>query len=286
MNRTPILMVAAFALASGQKLDTRPEFDAASVKLSSPGGGIMRMFGGPETRDPERWTVTNMELFSAVVMAYNLKEYQVIAPEWQRGVHIDIIAKVPKGASRDQFKLMLRKLLKDRFHMTSHVEDREFPVYELVVSKDGLKLNKWVEGATGEVPAVAESSSNGTTTDKDGYPIIVGGSGFRVINGLARWQVKKQSMDLIARFLSKEVGRPVLDGTGLAGFYGLTLSYAVDNRKAPSPALDDPSTLPAPSGGPSIFKAVQDQLGLSLEPKKGRVDVLVVDHLDKVPTEN
>jgi uncharacterized protein (TIGR03435 family) len=82
-------------------------------------------------------------------------------------------------------------------------------------------------------------------------------------------------MDLIARFLSTQIGRPVIDRTGLTDSYAFTLSFIVDVP----PSVDPPF-------GPTIFKALQDQLGLKLEPKRGMVDVFVVDHLEKLPTEN
>jgi uncharacterized protein (TIGR03435 family) len=240
-------------------------FEAASVKPAAPGRSTMT--GGPGTSDPTRWACTNVDLFNLTLNAYDLKAYQLIAPSWAADTRVDIAATLPKGATRAELKVMLKKLLEERFRLAAHIDQREMPLYELVTGKDGLKLTK--AEAAGSVP----DSTGGV--DREGYPIIAGGTGYRVVDYRARWQMKRQSMDLIARFLSNQIGRPVIDRTGLTDSYALTLSFIVETP----PSVDPPF-------GPSIFKAVQDQLGLRLEPKKGMVEVMIVDHLEKIPTEN
>ncbi|MCU1232931.1 MAG: hypothetical protein JWP63_898, partial [Candidatus Solibacter sp.] len=175
--------------------------------------------------------------------------------------------------TRAQFKVMLQHLIEERFKLTSHREQREMATYDMVVAKDGLKLTKAAEIPPVDTSAPPAAANIGV--DSDGYPLIPSGTGYRVVDYRARWQMKRQSMDLIARFLSGQVGRPVIDATGLTDFYALKLSFIVETP----PSVDPPF-------GPTIFKAVQDQLGLRLEPKRSMVEMLIVDHLEKLPVEN
>jgi uncharacterized protein (TIGR03435 family) len=144
---------------------------------------------------------------------------------------------------------MLEALLADRFHLKVHRETKEMPIYALVVAKNAPKLK--------ESPAEAE------------FSMSFGGRGQTI-----ELKVSKGTMSRLATQLSNDGGRKVVDMTKLTGNYDYTLSY-VDDRRAVAPEQD----------GPSLFTAIQEQLGLRLESQKGPVDVLVVDHADK-PSEN
>jgi uncharacterized protein (TIGR03435 family) len=252
-------MLLAFAAAFGQ----RPEFEVASVKVSPP-GGLVRIGGGPASSDPGQWTCVGCSLFSLLTHAYRLWEYQISGPEWLRATKFDVLAKIPPGTTDAQFRLMLQALLQERFKMTVHRENKVMPVFELTVAKSGLKMEEVQQPAPAPEPTK-------NVLDKDGFPIVPGGSGMRVFNGRGRIQFRAQTMDNIAHYLSTQAGRPVLDATGLKGKYALTLSWSQEGD---------------PDPGPSIFQAIQDQLGLKLEPKKGTVEMLIVDRAEKVPVEN
>ncbi len=143
---------------------------------------------------------------------------------------------------------MLQALLAERFKLTLHRETKELPMYVLVVAKNGPKF-KTTESETG-------ISSNSSRT---------------------HWHVTaKGTMRRFAEFLSEEAGRPVVDQTGLSGSYELTLDWTPDD----APAANDSAA------GPSLFTALQEQLGLKLDATKGPVEILVIDRANRTPTEN
>jgi len=150
---------------------------------------------------------------------------------------------------------MVQALLADRFKLVTHTETRELPIYLLVVSKDGPKLG------------ALQTSENFVNT------------------GNHRIQVQmSNSVAVLAEELSEVVGRDVVDKTGIAGRYKLDLNWAADDQSVSS-ITGSVSVVPTADTGPSIFTALQEQLGLKLEPGKGPVEVMVVDHV-QLPTEN
>lgn len=253
-------------LASAQTA-RRPAFEVASVKPSQ-STEPARL-----TSNPGTWTCTNCRLFDLLGHAYKVFEYQIVAPDWTKAVTFDVIAKLPPGiapgpwalpVSEDPFALMMQSLLEERFKATVHREKREAPVYELIAAKGGHKLKEAPE----PVPALPPEPP----VDKDGFPNVPGGNGMRLLRDRGRIQFQRQSMLDVAHFISTQVDRPVLDATGLNGRYALTLSW-----------FRDPSD---PSLGPTIFQAIQDQLGLKLQPAKAPIEVVVIDHIEKKPIEN
>ena len=140
------------------------------------------------------------------------------------------------------------------------------PVYELVIAKDGHKVK--------EVGTPEPAPPAGPAVDKDGFPNIPGGDGMRLLSDRGRIQFRSQRMVHVAHFISTQVDRPVLDMTGLKGRYALTLSWYRNTPAGVEPA------------GPTIFDAIHNQLGLRLQPKKGAVEMVVVDRAEKSPIEN
>lgn len=208
--------------------------------------------------------------------AFKAHTWELSAPEWLKDGRIEINAKLPEGTTRDQLAPMLQNLLVDRFKLTFHREKREMPVYELVFVKMGPNLT---EVASPVEPLSKTSVDQEAGVDRDGFPIIPGGSGWRVVNGRGRIQFRWQTMYSFAYLLEAQVGgRPVLDATGLGDkHYALTLSWHTD--PPPGAPVEFES-------GPNIFRALQDQLGLKLDPKKAPIEVIVIDHLERSPTEN
>jgi uncharacterized protein (TIGR03435 family) len=269
------LIAVALGLAPVAVHAQRPAFDAASVKLS-PQGGPVRVGGGPGTSDPGQFSCANWSLSNLLMKAYNIRSYQLSGPSWLQTTGYDVVAKIPASATADQFRTMLQALLEERLKLALHRENREMAVYELVLAKGGPKLQ--------EVQQAAPPAPTKDNLDKDGFPIVPGGSGSRVFNGRARIQFRAQTMPNLANLLTGSVGRPVLDATGLEGKYAFTLSYYEPSTSAPPPPPG--AAVPEMDSGPTIFKAIQDQLGLKLEPKKSMVEMLVVDRAEKVPIEN
>jgi|SRR5215831_3468695 len=163
--RTLILLVVIAGLCFTQTLDTRPAFEAASLKPSS---DSFRMFGGPGTPDPGRWTCTNT-LDNLLLKAYNIRPYQLSTPAWMASDRFTIMAKLPAGTTGEQFRLMQQRLLEERFHITSHREKKELPVYELVVLPSGAKVTEYVESATARE---SEPPVPASGIDSGGYPLV------------------------------------------------------------------------------------------------------------------
>jgi uncharacterized protein (TIGR03435 family) len=215
----------------------------------------------------ERFTATNMPLGALLLTAYNITVRQISVPASFPAERYDIAAKADHAVSADEMLHMLQALLVDRFKLVVHKDVREVPVYALVVAKGGQKLHQsdqsGIDGATPRVPSRA-----GGTEPRSGHLIF-----------------KNESMSDFAWALSRMAGigdRLVVDNTGLKGSYDFELMFAKDS--AP-PATADGREPVMHSQDPSIFSALQDQLGLKLEPKKAAVEFLVIDHVEK-PSEN
>jgi uncharacterized protein (TIGR03435 family) len=257
-------MAFACGAASGQPLEARPQFEVASVKPSAPpeqrsgGRGVRRTTGGARTPDPSLFICDSCTLSDLVMSAYHIQPYQISAPSWMESERFTVNARVPAGTTPEQLRLMQQSLLEERFKLTYHHEEKEMPRCELLVAKGGPRL----KASVGE-PTATDGREPGATITPDG----------RVS---ARYS--NLSMAELAGILSKQVHLPVTDATGLQGEFDFTLSWVMDQGE-PSAALDADS-------GPTIFSALQVQLGLKLEQKKGPVDRLVIDHADKVPTGN
>jgi len=188
-----------------------------------------------------------------------------------------IQAKIPEGTTRDQFYQMLQNMLVERFGLKFHRDEKEVQGYQLVVAKNGPKFKE----SGPEAPKEATPSGGSrpgvigpTPLGPDGFPVVPPGvSGSWMSFNRARDQWLRTSMQKFATQLDYHVGKPVVDATGLKGTYDLFLHWVPDQD------LPDAS-------GPTIFAALQDQLGLKLEPKKVVVPIVIVDHAEKVPTEN
>lgn len=195
--------------------------------------------------------------------------------------HFDIDARVPPGATKQDLRLMLQKMLAERFGLKLHHEKKEVLGYNLEVAKNGPRL-------TPSPPAAAPADTDHTlpdafrgppTLDKDGFPVIPPGSGVTArgaLGGRRTQRFTRKSMPQLAEMLAGNLGRPVHDATGLAGEYDFLLRWVADSGASHS---DD-----AP--GPNLFVAIQQQLGLKLAAAKTPIDVLVIDHVEKTPTEN
>jgi uncharacterized protein (TIGR03435 family) len=292
------LLAAIPALA--QTPDGQPSFEVASIKPAAPqapGRMMMGRRGGPGTPDPTRVTFTNASMEMLLMTAFDVKGYQITGPSWLQTEHYDVTAKIPPGTTDEQFRLMLQNLLKERFHMAVHHDSKELPIYALVVAKNGPKLKEAaVEPAPPEGALPPEPPARG----KDGFPQLPKGRRglmFMMNAGRIRAAGNQQSMSDLCNALAMNLDRPVVDQTGLKGKYDFTMDFApepgtIAKMKALGPAgapggdAGGPAPAPDADSGPSIFTALQEQLGLKLEPKKGPVELIVVDNLEKAPTEN
>jgi uncharacterized protein (TIGR03435 family) len=232
-----------------------PSFDVASVKIHKGGGGTTRQI------EPGSLCYLNITLGEFINMAYGGKRYQIAAQDWvvnnASQDRYNIVAKAAADASPQQMRQMLGPLLAERFHLQFHREMRELPVFALTVMKGGPKFQ---QGDGGESSA---------------YPDGKGGILF-----------KNQLMEALAALLSNlpTVGRPVLDRTGLAGKYTFSANLTdlppgatIADAKTSLRGGDDPLSSP-------ILSNLQRQLGLKLEAIKARIEMIVIDRVEKTPT--
>jgi uncharacterized protein (TIGR03435 family) len=271
------LLILASGVGLSQTAGEHPSFEVASVKPTgergSAGGPVVRSgcFGGPGSSDPGRLTCNAVSLARFVTMAYRLQPYQFNFPDWMNQTFYNIAATIPTGSTTEQVRLMEQNLLAERFKMAAHFEKKEMPAYELKVGKDGPKCK---ETAPDPLPA-------------DG---IVKGD-YQQIGGRVSHKAK-QTMEELAFYLTIRLGRPVFDATGLTGKYEIALDFvqeaAARGGRFAAASSDGGAAAAAadPDGGPTLINAIQTQLGLKLETKKHLIDVLVIDHAEKVPVEN
>jgi uncharacterized protein (TIGR03435 family) len=265
-----------------QTLPSGPaEFEAASVKVSPSQTPRGRMRGGPGTEDPGQITFTNVTLFNVILRAYDVKAFQLSAPDWLSSQKYDIVARVPRGASKEQANRMLQTLLAERFHLVLHHETKDLQGFELVVGRSGSKLKPSADSGLPDLPP----PSTPPKTDVNGYPEL-NGPGLLLMEGLRGQAVvvfltaRAQPLSALVELLSREFRMPILDKTGLAGKFDFKLEFAPQAPNALPPETSDDSA------APNLTTAVQQQLGLRLSSSKVATDVLIADRADKVPTAN
>jgi bla regulator protein blaR1 len=253
-----------------------PKFEVASIKPSDPGpNGMMIRFapGG-------RFTAKGVTLRSLIGLAYDVRDFQISGgPAWAGSTRYEIDAKPEAGSDaddphkittdeqREKFqqrqRMRMQALLADRFQLKVGHSTKELPIYVLKVAKNGPKLQESKEE---------------------------GGNQFQGarISGPGRLTGGKVSMKFLTQILAQNVGRPVTDQTGLTGKYDFKLEWTPDQNQQNAfrgPGPDGNLPPPADPNGPSIFTAVEEQLGLKLESQKGPVEMLTIDAVEK-PSEN
>jgi uncharacterized protein (TIGR03435 family) len=312
-----LLFVAAVAFAQ-----TPLAFEVASVKPAAPldpaaiAQGKMRI--GMKV-DGAILDIGSLSLRDLIRIAYEVKDYQISGPDWMAGMggpRFNIQATLPEGATEKQVPQMLQGLLAERFKLVIHRDNKDHSVYALIVGKGGLKLKE-----SEPDPAVAEPApepKKGETVIGQGASQVrisgnpEGGRGMTVssattgkmqmsmVDGRMHMQAAKMNMSTLTEFLTRFVDRPVVDMTELKGNYQVALDLSMDDLKnvaraagmgavmgggpgveagkAPADAASEPS-------GSSIFMSIQ-QMGLKLEARKAPLALIVIDHLEKSPTEN
>ena len=283
--RTLICLILPLAVYS-QPGDT-PAFEVASVKVTSPDARRV-CGGGPGSASPGLWRCSNIPLAFVISYAYGFEAYQFSPRESCCQASFDFEAKVPAGATKAQFRQMLQNLLVERFQFKFHYQEKEMPVFELAVAEKGSKLKPSPPDAMQAEPYPWEPAKY--TMGDDGYPVFPEGQG-----GLAggndhyRWTAIHVSLPEIVKTLSFYLGRPVIDATGLKGAYDFDLKWGIDSKLQlemagrRDEAAEVPDTGPT---GPPLTRAVQNQLGLKLNARKGPGEVVVVDHVEKLPVAN
>ena len=245
-----------------------PVFDVASIHQHKELSNSMMMRWTPD----DSLRGVNIALNSLFSSAYDIKMDLISgAPGWVENTHFDIEAKVApedveavKKLTQDQRRTMLRSLLEDRFHLKAHVETKTLPVYELVVAKGGSKLTI----AAPDPPPSPDAKPDDPPKNRG-----------RIMVGSGQFEGTDIPIDSFVRNLAYIVSRTVIDKTGLTDKYDLKLKWMPEEQAMSADANS------GSDASPSIFTAIEEQLGLKLVSSKGPVDTLVIDHVEML-TEN
>jgi bla regulator protein blaR1 len=260
-----ICIVAAGILCSALSAAQSSQFDVASIKPH------LRVAGRPDPQslrvEPTRLSYTNANLLACIQAAYGIPgegrpDYRVVGgPDWLTTVRVDIEATTDHAVTKDQLMIMLQSLLADRFKLKAHRESRDLRVYALTVGKNGPKFARAKEDERETLQQARKKD------EVDEWQLIV----------------QKNSIARFTEYLSRQLDQPVIDKTGLQGEFSFTLHWIPDVN--PPVSVTPPVTRPDVFG-PAGIQAIEDQLGLKMENTRSPVDVLVIDHVERTPTEN
>lgn len=234
---------------------------------------------------------SNVSLKDCVRVAFKVKEFQIEGPDWMGNQRFDIVAKFPAGATEKQVPEMLQALLAERFKLTIHRNSKEGAIYALVPGKNGPKLKA---AETTAPPPAQEAKTPGGGPPRGAVMMMMGPEG-------AHLKAPSVTLSGLAEMISRFAERPVVDMTGIEGQYDFDLVFTPETMRGMPGGGRGPMGGPGPGGPPpggggpaseipveragSIFDSVQ-QYGLKLEPRKAPMEMLVVDHIEKLPTEN
>ena len=244
---TILLLTALVALAQAEK---QPAFEVASIRAGQSGRESVE-FG------PASLTIRNARMVACIRWAYGVQDVQIIGPTWLNDdVRFDIFAKSASEVKTAELREMLQALLMDRFKLAVHRDTREMPALVLTIGKNGHKL----------VP-----------TDTEGSPSFQ--------TGRLNLTGKGATLGQLCEFIANEIHTPVVDQTGLTGRFNYFLDiepyFTEESRKAMGPGGGPP-----PDASAIIAAAMQKELGIKVESKKASVGVILVDHVEKSPSEN
>ena len=277
ISRRVALVVALFILISASTIDaqrpTADAFEVVSIKLRT-GDRV-----GTVASAPDRFIRPDTTLRDLIRYAYDLQDFQIDGgPGWSRTSRFEVTAKAATApAAPDGMRALVRRMLQDRFALKTHVEPRELSLYEMVVARRDRRLGERLRQSALDCEAIM---SGGSATADDRVrcdlrfrPKVTTGDNGRPTIASMTLILQGTTMARLAALLQNEARRAIVDKTGLTGTFDLELEFA---PQGPAPA-GLPSPAPSSSEGPPLLTAIQEQLGLRLEPGRGQVPVLVID---------
>lgn len=296
-------------------------FEVASIKPARPiqeQAMSGKMHVGMKV-DGARVDIGAMSILDLIETAYKVKAYQVNGPDFIKSERFDVLAKLPEGATEKNVPEMLQALLAERFKLTFHRDTKEHSTYALVVAKGGAKMKEATpdpevtpeqEAKQEKGAMVVDTGQGKVTVRQEGNGAVVssgrgGTSRVTMDNGVMHMEMSKVSMTELAEALTRFVDQPVVDMTELKGNYQVTLDVGMDEimRAARAAGVSIPvASLPAGPGGRggaadsatpsasdpaegSLFNSIQ-RMGLKLESRKTPVETIIIDHVEKAPTDN
>jgi len=256
------LLVSISAVAASQTASDSASFEVASVRPSSPDARVRSVRGGPHT---SQITYVNITPKVLIVRAFGVRANEIEGPGWMDNVGFDIAAKIPPGATEEQFRIMLQRLLVERFALSIRREAKEQQVYALVAGKGQPKLQPAQGTGTsgcGAVPNAASPAKGSSETHVE---------------------CRNATMETLAEHMPffAKVNRRFVDATHLDG------AYDFDIRWTPAPPQNGPGAkLVELKSKDALFDALEKQVGLRVEERKAPVEFIVVDQINKAPVEN
>ncbi len=284
-------VLTSSVLTQSPSAQSGPTFDVVSVKrhvTPADAGPAQRLSATVQQRPDGGLTMLNVPAMTLVARAYSTAPVDMVGlPDWARSESYDLIATASlSNPTPEQRAAMVRAVLVDRFKLAAHLENRETPVYELVVARNDKKLGPSIKPS--EADCIAKAAADRAAAEATGKPVPPPPGVFDRNAPPPPCSMRMDgdrmegdaTMENLARLLRPSAGRQVVDKTGLAGSYRLILTF---DRMA---GLRGPQTgEPTPGAAPSVFTAVQEQLGLKLDSSKAMLETLVIDRLER-PTEN
>ena len=263
-----------------------PKFEVASIKPAPITNA------GPPTDagikiDGARVDIRYWSIRQLILRAYGLPAYQLSGPGWTYDLRFDVAATFPERATRDQLPQMLQWLLADRFGLVAHTETKELPGFALVIGKGGLKIK-----ASEPDPDAPPEPASSNRLERAGQlqdrlfsydDKALGMVSWKVMPGVLHAEFKRMPMEALAQLVADRLRAPVINMTGLDGEYQMTLDLPIPGSSTSVPGVELPPELEPVSV--SLFSTVE-RLGLKLVQRKSPIEVLVVDNVNRVPTEN
>ena len=268
-----VVVVSASAMVAAARQAAPASFEAASIKRNASRDTRTR-FETP----PGRLNAVNVPLRFVIRQAYRMSEARIIGgPSWLDSDRFDILATAASGTTADGIRDMLRSLLQERFRLALHMETREMAVYDLVVARAGGALGPNLRRSSTDCSGKASSMVGGRV--QCGL-LVSQGSGSASLRGGGT------TIASFTRLLGDFLDRPVNDRTGLAGAFDLELQFTAPASATPgAPVPGGLATATGLDDIPTVFTAIQEQMGLRLNPQQGRADVLVIDSVSSPTTD-
>jgi uncharacterized protein (TIGR03435 family) len=268
------VVATPYRSAHGQDAAALPAFEVVSIK---PRADDLVL---PGRTSPDRFYLTNATVLDLVNYAFDVREYRIVGgPDWIRSEAFEINAKAERVPAPGQMRLMVRRLLEERFALKTHVERRDLPIYELVFARGDRRPGPSLRPATIDCEPflTGRQPREESPIDADsGMARCSFGASWSTRTGVLTPRLNGVAISRLAAYVESVVGRQVIDRTGLDGRYDIELSY-IDQKMLSLPGFAAQRT----GEGPALFTALEEQLGLKLESARGPVDVLVIDGAER-----
>lgn len=266
---TSIAVAQAPPVPSGQSASTELRFEAASIKPSPKEPAL-----GIAPNSPDRFSRANITLINLMNYAWDMRAFRIVGgPDWVSTLRWDVSAKAERATPPTEMRLLVQRLLRERFALETHIEAREQQIYELVKVRDDGRLGPNLKPAEFDcepVYAGQRPRSDVPADARTGFPRC--NTSFLTGSGVTTARLNGHSMARFAVFLQPTLERFVVDKTGLAGSFDVELTYQDERLMLPGNK---------PKEGPALMTALPEQLGLRLQSTRGPVDVLVIDRVER-----